>query len=1037
MRDVSRYDYRVIDSRRGMLGLCYVLDSDLTLPRRDDIGYKNLMAVRDAVGGKRLEPRGAFDDHAEWGVCQVGAAAAFVRKEDLEEEDGDLALFGAPGCFTWRGNVFGQSVGSVRRYDTAVDYQNMRQYSKHGHMGLSVTSGRYFEGEVFYVSGAPHAGENGQDRTGEVYFFRKDSADHRLVPAHTLKGEEFGSGFGYSLATLDANGDTTSDLAVGAPFYDGGKTGRGGAVYIYLSRRGSLQRDRSIRILGSQLESQFGLSLATLGDLNRDGFEDLAVGAPYQSGGGAVYIFLGGPSGLRSHGPSKTFLKAEEVADQIITAGDLWRNIPIVPASLATFGSSLSGGMDLDGNGYPDLLVGAYQSNRAFLLRARPIIDISTFVDETNLKGIDPGKASCPDDEESDEACFGFSACFSVDKEVSERGLGVAFKIEAEPQKPVSRVWLRLRDADRESRESVVTDSIRLHNGGRREEHCTFVVGYVSTHADLQTPVQFAMTYTLIQEEPKVEYGRRGDPLPNIDDFPILNQAQAKKKFQATFEKDCGEDEICQSQLKLVPTLKDKTKELGKTPGGYYELELGSLDGSELLLDIEIGNAGDPAYEAEMDVHYPEEVSYIGLGEDAKLNAPAMKNDTWLHFNLGNPFKGLDDEGEATSTRLTLRFSPRDVIHEKLIQFYLTANTSSEQVVDPSTYVNLMIVRRAEVKIVGGGFPSQLHYGGKVRGESDFRELPEVGPLVVHKFLVMNGGPSAVDVLKVEIGWPYQVENGKPQGKWLLYLTEHPLLKNGRGDCYLPPGWRANELNLTSGVHDGITARHAAFPPQNLVFKESQDDRFAEADMLKQEKTQDSLSDSGINDLNHNNKKVFRREVEKVIPPRLVPDSTGGERRVVTLDCDRGTAKCMRITCQIFALQAKASASIEVRARLWNSTLAEDYNDVDKVEVFAKAKVKVDDVVTQDISDDYVGVKTVAEPDSRRVPGGRGGLPEWWVILVAVLAGILLLVIISLCLWKLGFFERKRPEEEGLEDDADFMMSANFEKVRLNGSNNT
>jgi len=42
-----------------------------------------------------------------------------------------------------------------------------------------------------------------------------------------------------------------------------------------------------------------------------------------------------------------------------------------------TFGYSLSGGVDLDGNSYPDLLVGAYESAAAVVLRSRPIVDIS------------------------------------------------------------------------------------------------------------------------------------------------------------------------------------------------------------------------------------------------------------------------------------------------------------------------------------------------------------------------------------------------------------------------------------------------------------------------------------------------------------------------------------------------------------------------------------------------------------------------------------------------------------------------------------
>ena len=393
---MTKQRYKVIDTQRGMLGMCYILEPDLTFPANDVIGYKNVMVVRDAVGGKRLEPKGAFDDHAEWGVCQVGTAAAFVKPQDkVVEDEADMALFGAPGCFTWRGNVFGQQVGTVRRYNVAVSHDSFLKYSKHGHMGMSVTSGRFFNGKVYYVTGAPQAGSDSTTRTGEIYFFETDPSGTQLqldVPL-TLRGEAFGAGFGYSLATLDANGDGSPDLLVGAPFYDGGKPGEGGAVYLYLSRAEKLNPQKRIKIVGRQRESQFGLALTYLADLNRDGFNDFAVGSPYEDNGGAVYIFFGGLRGVSTAGPNDVLLKAELAAEQVITASDLRVHVPFLTPDLSTFGSSLSGGMDMDKNGYPDLLIGAYQSNMAFVLRSRPIIDITTSVDDRNLKGIDPGKA--------------------------------------------------------------------------------------------------------------------------------------------------------------------------------------------------------------------------------------------------------------------------------------------------------------------------------------------------------------------------------------------------------------------------------------------------------------------------------------------------------------------------------------------------------------------------------------------------------------------------------------------------------------------
>lgn len=39
-------------------------------------------------------------------------------------------------------------------------------------------------------------------------------------------------------------------------------------------------------------ESRYGFSMTSLGDINRDGYPDVAIGAPYE-GGGAIYIYLG------------------------------------------------------------------------------------------------------------------------------------------------------------------------------------------------------------------------------------------------------------------------------------------------------------------------------------------------------------------------------------------------------------------------------------------------------------------------------------------------------------------------------------------------------------------------------------------------------------------------------------------------------------------------------------------------------------------------------------------------------------------------
>lgn len=90
---------------------------------------------------------------------------------------------------------------------------------------------------------------------------------------------------------------------------------------------------------------------------------DFAVGAPYEGtiGGcmkssvtGAVYIYHGSKSGARRQPSQK--ISAEQISQRSQSA-------------LTTFGFSLSGGIDMDNNQYPDLAVGAYESDIVYLFR--------------------------------------------------------------------------------------------------------------------------------------------------------------------------------------------------------------------------------------------------------------------------------------------------------------------------------------------------------------------------------------------------------------------------------------------------------------------------------------------------------------------------------------------------------------------------------------------------------------------------------------------------------------------------------------------
>jgi len=122
---------------------------------------------------------------------------------------------------------------------------------------------------------------------------------------------------------------------------------------------------------------------------------DLAVGAPYE-GQGAVYVFHGGPEGLRPE-PS-----------QRIYAGQL----PAGVQPLRTFGHTLSAGVDMDLNGYPDMVVGAFAVDKLVMLRSRPVINVVSTMQSTPSKIAPQVTDSNRCGDRSDTGCIQLELCF-------------------------------------------------------------------------------------------------------------------------------------------------------------------------------------------------------------------------------------------------------------------------------------------------------------------------------------------------------------------------------------------------------------------------------------------------------------------------------------------------------------------------------------------------------------------------------------------------------------------------------------------------
>jgi len=167
---------------------------------------------------------------------------------------------------------------------------------------------------------------------GAAYLFGTNGALVTILTNPTPAASDM---FGYAVAALG-----TDKVAIGAPGDHYGAN-VGGAAYLF-SSNGALLFTFNNPTLASG--DRFGISVASAGDVNGDGFADVIVGAWANDAGGAdagrAYVYFGGPA-------------ADATPDLALTGA----------AANDSFGYSVASAGDVNGDGFADLLVGAYGSD--------------------------------------------------------------------------------------------------------------------------------------------------------------------------------------------------------------------------------------------------------------------------------------------------------------------------------------------------------------------------------------------------------------------------------------------------------------------------------------------------------------------------------------------------------------------------------------------------------------------------------------------------------------------------------------------------
>jgi hypothetical protein len=208
-------------------------------------------------------------------------------------------------------------------------------------LGRSVASAGDLDGDGFddFVIGADLVDATGRD-SGEVYVYSgKSIATGTPARLFTLTGAKIGDFLGISVASAgDVDADGFDDLIVGAYGDDPANTLNAGSAFVYSGRNGArMYTFHGSTRMGEGIEDHFGYAVAGAGDVDGDGFDDVVVGA-----------YSADVDGMVDAGYAKVFSGRDGSVLFTITGSSAKQYV----------GLGLAGAGDVDGDGRDDLLVG-------------------------------------------------------------------------------------------------------------------------------------------------------------------------------------------------------------------------------------------------------------------------------------------------------------------------------------------------------------------------------------------------------------------------------------------------------------------------------------------------------------------------------------------------------------------------------------------------------------------------------------------------------------------------------------------------------
>ncbi|XP_041103061.1 integrin alpha-2 [Polyodon spathula] len=581
-------------------------------------------------------------------MSQVGFSAYYSNKTDV-------MMLGAVGAYGWSGTVVHKTASKSDIFPEQTFQKTLEDRNHSSLLGYSVTTLTSDDSEL-YVAGAPRSNHTGQVITYSV------NKQGKPTVVQSQRGEQIGSYFGSVLCSVDVNQDSRSDvLLVGAPMFMNDFKREVGRVYMFSVTKGILGQREVLQGPSHSENARFGMAIVAVPDLNVDGFSDVIVGAPLEDENrGAIYIYNGDERIIRT------------VYSQKISGSE-------ISQKLQYFGRSLDGNRDLNADSIPDVSVGAY--GNVVQLWSRSIADITVKATFTPDK-ISILNKNC-DFNGRRLFCFNASICFKAHFRPKTATGPVEIQYNATLDADLQSSRVSSRGLFTESNDRLLQKSIEVGNS----EMCFKHKVYVQEAPDFVNSIGLRVDVGLVKPQSS----------------PVLDMYKHNSwEFAIPFSKDCGEDELCLSDI----VLNVQKKNLDSSPSPL----LVSTKNRRVSFAVKLENTMENAYNVKISAIYSKNLFFSSHTQPAdgtevkcqmettesicQVGYPALKLDQEVSFDINFDFNFNYLQKEAYVNFQALSDSTEETPANNVVSISFPVQYDSEIILTRDTSLNFYEINR-------------------------------------------------------------------------------------------------------------------------------------------------------------------------------------------------------------------------------------------------------------------------------------------------------------------------------------------------------